>query len=188
MLLAHGDHRERDRDLEERVGGQPAALAAQRPQRAGAPGEQQQHGRGQHHPRPGHERGWNPVVDRDLDEQVRDAPQGRHGGEGDPGASAHEREDATARRRSDFTSQRTTTGAARIITNSRSPWTASTKVVSAPLPKAIGSTAYRPPGVVARYASSRVTSAVSVSSQPSPKQAISSAAIATDTGTMRRAI
>jgi hypothetical protein len=36
------------------------------------------------------------------------------------------------------------------MTNSRSTWTASTNVESAPLLVAVASTAYRPPGVVAR--------------------------------------
>ncbi len=89
VLLAGGDQRERDRDLQERVGGQPAAPAAQRPERPGAVREHEQHRRRQHDARPGHERRREPVVDRDLDEQVRDPPEDRHRREPRPRPCRH---------------------------------------------------------------------------------------------------
>ena len=46
--------------------------------------------------------------------------------------------------------QRASSGAENSITNSRSTCTASTNVASAPLSVAVASTAYSPPGVVAR--------------------------------------
>ena len=89
VLLARRDQRERDRDLQERVGGQPPPAALQRPERPGAVREHEQHHRGEHDPRPRHERRREPVVDRDLDEQVRDPPQHRHRREPRPRPCRH---------------------------------------------------------------------------------------------------
>ena len=89
VLLPGRDQRERDRDLQERVGGQPAPAAPQRPERPGALREHEQHRRRQHDPRPRHERRREPVVDRDLDEQVRDPPEHRHRREPRPRTSRH---------------------------------------------------------------------------------------------------
>ena len=67
--------------------------------RPSAPGEREQHRRPEHHPHPGQEGGRDAVVDGDLDEQVRDPPEHRDGGERRPGAGAHARQPGAARPR-----------------------------------------------------------------------------------------
>ena len=89
VLLAGGDQRERHGDLEHGEHRQPAAAAAQRPERPRAPGEEQQHRRAEDDARPREERGRDAVVDRDLDEQVRDAPDRGHREEPGPRPRAH---------------------------------------------------------------------------------------------------
>ena len=87
VLLAGGDQRERDRDLGDCVGEQPAPLAAQRGECAGAPR------RAPAAAPPPASRGStrrsrrDAVAHRDLDQQVRDAPDQRHRREGNPGAA-----------------------------------------------------------------------------------------------------
>ena len=61
--------------------------------------QRQQDRRGQHHAHPGDEGRRHAAVDRDLDEEVRDAPQQRQRGEAGPGACAHRGEDARGARR-----------------------------------------------------------------------------------------
>ena len=89
VLLAGGDQRERHGDLEHGEQRQPAAPAAQRPERPGAPGEEQQHRGAEDDARPREERGRDAVVDSDLDEQVRDAPDRRHREEPGPRPRTH---------------------------------------------------------------------------------------------------
>src|SRR3954468_7226911 len=88
-LLAARDERERHGDLEERERDEPPPPAAQRYERAGPPGQYEQHPGGEHDARPGEERGRHAVVDGDLDEQVRDAPDRRHREEAGPCPHAH---------------------------------------------------------------------------------------------------
>ncbi len=83
-LLAEADQRERDADLDDGEGDQPAQR--QPAQRAGPDRDREQHQRGQRHARPGHEARREAVVDGDLDEQVRHAPDHRDGGEQRPAA------------------------------------------------------------------------------------------------------
>src|SRR5262245_26443383 len=72
-----------ERDGRERA--QPAAKPLERPE---PPGDRQKHRRREHHAPPRHER-RRQLVDRELDEQVRDPPEDRDRGEQGPGASAH---------------------------------------------------------------------------------------------------
>ena len=89
VLLAVRDERERQRDLDDREDRDPAPRPRDRPQRPRAPGEPQQHHGGQHDARPGQEDRRHAVVDGQLDEQVRDAPQRRHRGERCPCPGTH---------------------------------------------------------------------------------------------------
>jgi hypothetical protein len=86
VLLAGRDQRERDGDLERRVGDERAPAPPQPAQRPGAPCDREQQRRADDHPRPRDEGGRHAIVDGDLDEQVGDPPEDRDGGEGGPGA------------------------------------------------------------------------------------------------------
>ena len=89
MALAAGDEREGDGDLHHAVDHDPAQAPPYRAQQAAAPRDRAQHDGGQHHARPGQEARRQPVVHRDLDEQVGDAPEHGDGAEAHPCTRAH---------------------------------------------------------------------------------------------------
>jgi hypothetical protein len=89
MLLAGGDQRKRPDHLDRRVCEDPAARAPSEHLEAPPRGEREEQRRAEHEPRPGEEERGDPVVDRDLDEEVRDAPDHRERREGNPSPPTH---------------------------------------------------------------------------------------------------
>jgi hypothetical protein len=89
VLLADGDEPERDGDLAHGVGGDRPAAVAEPAQRPAGGREWHEQQRAERHARPGDERGRDVGVDGHPDEEVRDPPDHRDGGEEEPGASGH---------------------------------------------------------------------------------------------------
>ena len=89
VALARRDEREGHDDLEQRVEREPASAPAQRPERARPPGQGHEHRGAERDAHEGEEGRWHAVVHGDLDEEVRNAPEGRDRREGRPGARAH---------------------------------------------------------------------------------------------------
>ncbi len=98
VLLARGDQRERPDHLDRCVGQDPAARPSQQHLDSTPRGEREEEAGAEHQPRPGEEERRDPVVDRDLDEEIGDAPDHRERREREPCPPAHRLRIAIRRR------------------------------------------------------------------------------------------
>ena len=86
--LGVGQQHPRDRHLQHAERHDRSPVGERRAERSGARGDDEQRDDG-HRRSPEHDDGWREVLDGDLDEQVRHAPDGAHRGEQDPLATGH---------------------------------------------------------------------------------------------------